>query len=301
MTVGIDIGRSGVKISIPAGRLPVFPALACPARVIEEPGEALLAARQTVEHEGQRWFWGETAAIHGGVNPAHDPDFEGSAPYAVLMAAAVQQVLRDLGDALLQLGLGVPAEAGQGVRRAVERCAVRLLPKVKMRVVAQPAAVLAAAAAHDPQLLQQTVALVDVGRYSTDVAVSVQGRPVAGSLFSLPGVRIAVDDLLVRVKGQLVGTPSFEQLEQALQTGVLRHRLSEQSVDSPAYHARLRLQAVVEEAIRRVQLLRPDVQVLILAGGGVELLDRKRLPPHRIAPGGRYAVADGLARLAAAL
>ena len=52
--------------------------------------------------------------------------------------------------------------------------------------VAQPAGVLAPVAVREPQVLRETVASMDVGRCSTDAGISVRGRPVAGSLFSLP-------------------------------------------------------------------------------------------------------------------
>ena len=50
---------------------------------------------------------------------------------------------------------------------------------------------LAPVAARKPQVLPETVTIVDVGRYSTDAAISVRGHPVAGSLFSLRRVRVA--------------------------------------------------------------------------------------------------------------
>lgn len=300
MSTGIDIGRSGVKVVAGSRRLPIFPALACPARPIDEAEESQRAAAQTIRHDGRDWFWGETAHIHGHAQPGNDPGFETGQAYAVVLQAAIAQV-RAAGMPLDRVALGVPSEAGQAVREAVTQRLSALLPQSRVRVVAQPAGVLAAVAARRPEVLQQTVALIDIGRYSMDMAISVQGRPVAGSLFSLPGVREAVQSLAGLLRQRLPGTIGFETLETALRTGELVHRLQHVDVQEEARQARSRLHDGLSEAVARIQVLQPDVQLLILAGGGLDLLSPEKLPPYERAPGGRYAVADGLARIAAGL
>lgn len=300
MSTGIDIGRSGVKVVAGSRRLPIFPALACPARSIDEPEEAQRAAAQTIRHDGRDWFWGETAQIHGHAPPGNDPGFETSEGYAVILQAAIAQA-RAAGMPLDRVALGVPSEAGLAVREAVMKRLTALLPQARVRVVAQPAGVLAAVAARRPEVLQQAVAIIDIGRYSTDVAISVQGRPVAGSLFSLPGVRDGVEMLAGLLRQRLSGTIGFETLETALRTGELVHRLQHVQVQEEARQARSRLHDGLAEAVARIQVLQPDVQALILAGGGLDLLTANQLPPHERAPGGRYAVAEGLARIATGL
>ena len=300
MSTGIDIGRSGVKIASGGQRLGIFPAVACVARPIEEAAEAQQAAAQTLDHAGRSWFWGETAQIHGRVQPGNDPGFELSEAFVVLLQAAVGQA-RAAGMNLSRVGLGVPSEAGEAVRAVVAQRLSAILPQTKLRVVAQPAGVLAAVAARRPDILQQTVAIVDMGRYSTDVAISVRGRPVAGSLFSLPGVRASVEVLAALLRQRLPGTIGFEMLESGLRSGEIVHRLQRLDVHEEARQARARLLEIVREAVERIQTLQPDVQSLILAGGGLDLVAPDQLPPHERAPGGRYAVADGLARIAAGL
>lgn len=300
MSTGIDIGRSGVKIMSGQHRLPIFPALACSARPIDEPEEAARAAEQTLDHGGRRWFWGDAARIHGHAEPSNDAGFETSDGYLVILRAAVARA-RAAGMGLDRLALGVPSDAGAAVRETVAQRLGEILPEARVRVVAQPAGVLAAVAARRPEVLHHTVAILDIGRYSTDVAISVQGRPVAGSLFSLPGVRAAVDVLGAALRQRLPGTIGFETLETALRSGVVLHRLQRVEVRDEVRPARARLQDVVQEAISRIQVLQPDVQTLILAGGGADLLDIHSLPPHEHSPGGRYAVADGLSRIAAGL
>ncbi len=300
MSVGIDIGRSGVKIVSGEKRLPIFPAVACLARPIDEPEEAVRAVAQTCEFGGRKWFWGETAEIHGQAQPGNDPGFEMTDGYAVILQAAIGQA-RLAGMALGRVALGVPSEAGAIVRESVAQRISAILPGTAARVVAQPAGVLATVAAQRPEVLQQTVAIIDVGRYSTDVAISVRGRPVAGSLFSLPGVRGAVDVLTGALRQRLPGTISFETIEVALRESFVVHRMQRVNVAKEARQAREHLTAIVDQAVARIQTLQPDVEALILAGGGVDLLDSGILPPHMRAPGGRYAVADGLSRIAARL
>jgi actin-like ATPase involved in cell morphogenesis len=300
MSTGIDIGRSGVKIASGGQRLGIFPAVACVARPIEEAAEAQRAAAQTLDHAGRSWFWGETAQIHGRVQPGNDAGFETSEAYAVILQAAVAQA-RGAGMPLGRVVLGVPSDAGASVRSVVSQRLKELLPQSLLRVVAQPAGVLAAVAARRLEVLQQTVAIVDVGRYSTDVAIAVRGRPVAGSLLSLPGVRVAVESLAALLRRRAVGTIGFETLESALLSGQIMHRLQRLDVQAEARQARQPLQASVLEAVARIQALQPDVQTLILSGGGVDLLDGNGLPAYEQAPGGRYAVADGLSHVAAGL
>ena len=263
MSTGLDIGRSGVKIFSGNQRLPIFPALACAACPIDESAEARRAAAQTLDYAGRSWFWGETAEIHGHAQPGNDPGFETSDAYAVILQAAIGQA-RAAGMNLSRVVLGVPSEAGEAVRTVVAQRLAAALPQAKLRVVAQPAGVLAAVAARRPEILQQVVAIVDIGRYSTDVAISVRGRPVAGSLFSLPGARAAVEALAALLRQRLPGTIGFETLEAALRTGGIMHRLHHLDVQEQARTARERLHDVVSDAVSRIQALQPDVQTLVV-------------------------------------
>ncbi|WP_031405667.1 ParM/StbA family protein [Thiomonas sp. FB-Cd] len=300
MSLGIDIGRSGVKISAAGRHLPVFPAVACPALGIDDAAERERVRQDTIRHGDRDWFVGHAAIIHGRVHPANDAGFELSIEYEVLLRAALRQA-HHANQPLDRIVLGVPSEAGSRVRDQVARQAGEAAPGASIRVVAQPAGALTAAMALHPGLASKAVAIIDVGRYSTDLAVSVKGRPVSGSLISLPGVRLAVDHLSAALRPRLLGTVRFETMEQALSTGILHHRLEHVHVQEAASAARAALTQVIQAGLARLMTLQPDIEVLLLSGGGADLLDPAVLPAHVRSPGGRFAVADGLSRIAAGL
>lgn len=300
MALGIDIGRSGVKVCAAGTCLPVFPGLACPALPIDDAAEAQNASADTVMVNGAPWFIGRTAQLHGRVSPRNDASFEMTQAYRALLHGALARA-RAIGASADRICLGVPAEAGSPVRNHVAKIARAAAGDVRVRVVAQPAGALAAVAAVDETVLARCVAVVDVGRYSTDLAISDAGRPVSGSFISLPGVRLAVDRLAAALRGELLGSSSFELLESALRTGFLPHSFRRLDVGQQAREACQALHDAVDEAIARLLTLRPDIDVLILAGGGIDLLDLSKLPPHVVAPDARHAVARGLEHIALGL
>ena len=53
MSTDVDIGRSGVKIASRGQHLPIFPALVCAARPVDESEEARRAATVTLEFAGR--------------------------------------------------------------------------------------------------------------------------------------------------------------------------------------------------------------------------------------------------------
>ncbi|WP_031404781.1 ParM/StbA family protein [Thiomonas sp. FB-Cd] len=294
--VGIDIGRSGVKIAGPRARVPIFPALACPAVAVEPGPERQRAEHDTVQVDGQAWFVGESAQIHGGATNSTYAGFEASPQYVALAEAALRRATEADGVAPKRIVVGVPSEAGHTERARVESTWRRIAPHAALRVVAQPAGALIAAASDHPRLLEETVIVADVGQYSSDLVISAQGRPMAGSFVSLPGVRFAVQHLAAALRERLVGSPTHDALERALRDGRLPHLLKVHDVHDEAKAAVAAMTALIRAGIQRLMTARQDVQVLLLAGGGAPLLDLDL--PSLTAPGGRYAVANGFAMIA---
>ncbi len=151
-----------------------------------------------------------------------------------------------------------------------------------------------------PTLLESTVVVVDVGRYSTDLAVAKNGRAVQGAYKSVPGVRLAVDALAAAVRPLVPGTPTFERLEDALRTGTLRHAMTAFDVAEQVKTAREKLSSEVNRALSAMSTsLRGQLDGVVLAGGGAEYIALD--VPTVCAPHGRYAVASGFALMAAGL
>lgn len=301
MATGIDIGRSGVKIVHAGKQLPILPAVACPAFPIDDPDEAARASADTVTLvNGARWFTGDTAVVQGDTTPGVFAEWDQTDEYEALVAASIAKVSAD--PALpLRIVAGVPSEAGQSVKEHVHALFMRHAPAgSRIKIVAQPAGALFAAAADNRHLLESTVVVVDVGRYSTDLAVAKNGRAVQGAYKSIPGVRLAVDALATAVRPLVSGTPTFERLEDALRTGTLRHAMAAFDIAEQVTAAKERLDAEVSRALSAMSAsLRGQLDGVVLAGGGADFITLD--VPTAQAPHGRYAVASGFALMAAGL
>ncbi|MBU2767990.1 ParM/StbA family protein [Acidithiobacillus ferrivorans] len=299
MATGIDIGRSGVKIVHAGKQLPIMPAVACPHFPIDDPDEVKRAERDTVAlQDGKRWFTGETAVVQGDTTPGVFAEWDQTDEYEALVAASIAKV--STGEAL-RIVAGVPSEAGQSVKEYVHALFTRHAPTgSRIKIVAQPAGALFSAAADNRHLLESTIVVVDVGRYSTDMAVAKNGRAVQGAYKSLPGVRLAVDALAAAVRPLVSGTPTFERLEDALRTGTLRHAMTTTDIAEQVAAAREKLNSEVGRALNAMSAsLRGQLDGVVLAGGGAGFI--KFDVPTVMAPQGRYAVAMGFALMAAGL
>lgn len=298
MSAGIDIGRSGIKIVSGDKQLPIIPAVACPAFTIDDRDEALRASRDTVLVDGQAWFFGHTAAIHGSAEPGVYAGFEQSVEYEALIAGSIK-ACQQVGIAVDKIVAGVPSESGQAVKDGLSGLFTKH-SRGRVKVIAQPAGALIATSRMHPEIIAEgsVAAVVDVGRYSTDIALSVGMRPVTGAYASIPGVRLAVDALAASLRGKITGTAGFDALETALRTGTFRHMMREVQCADEIQSARARLGSEIERALQTL-ITRQKGQVthVVLAGGGAELVALS--VPTVIAPGGRYAVATGFAALAA--
>lgn len=299
MATGIDIGRSGVKIVHAGRQFPIMPAVACPHFPIDDPDEARRAAKDTVTLPGgTRWFTGDTAVVQGDTTPGVFSEWDQTDEYEALVAASTAKVTT--GEAL-RIVAGVPSEAGQSVKDYVRALFLRHVPAGShIKIVAQPAGALFAAAADNRHLLESTIVVVDVGRYSTDLAVAKNGRAVQGAYKSVPGVRLAVDALAAAVRPLVSGTPTFERLEDALRTGTLRHAMTTIDITEQVTAAREKLNSEINRALNAMSAsLRGQLDGVVLAGGGAEFVTFG--VPTVPAPQGRYAVATGFSLMATGL
>ncbi len=291
---GIDIGRSSVKIVGPEGPLPLIPSAVAPAIPIDDPAEAARAARDTVEVCGASWWFGQTAVVQANAEPGLSPGFQHTREYEVLVAGSCARI-----DASRAVGVvaGLPSEASQADRETVQELFLRYLPEgSRVSVVHQPAGVFFDEARRDPAIAKGNAIIVDVGRYSTDLAAVREGRPVQSAWQSLPGVRFAVDRLREALRGVVQGSPAFARLEQALLTGEISYNAQRTDVHEAVNAAKQALSAEVNRGVQALLAqLRGEVDVIILAGGGAELVD---LANARRSTSGRMAVASGFAYLA---
>ena len=262
---GIDIGRSGVKISTSTADMGIIPAVATPSVPIDDPDEAARADIETVRVRGRNWFFGNTAIVQAAPEPGLHSEFHRTEEYEALVAGAIKSVTR--GDPVVIVG-GLPSEASPDDRELVRQTFYRHAPAGStVKIIAQPVGALFSAVSKDRQLVDLTVAVVDIGRYSTDMTVSRSFRQVQGALKSAPGVRLAADALWSSIRRDVSGTPSFDRLETALRTGVLRHAMREHDVRAEAATAKGALQAEVNRAIHALSTqMKGQIDVVVLAG-----------------------------------
>jgi hypothetical protein len=291
---GIDIGRSSVKIVGPDGPLLLLPSAVAPAIPIDDPAEAARAAKDTVEVRGAPWFFGQTAVVQANAEPGLSPGFQHSIEYEVLVAGACTRVASSRAVSVVA---GLPSEASAADRELVVDIFKDYLPAgSKISVVHQPAGVFFDEARRDPSIAQGNAIIVDVGRYSTDLAAVREGRPVQTAWQSLPGVRFAVDRLRESLRGVVQGSPAFARLELALLTGEISYNAQKTDVAGEVAAARDALSAEVNRGVQALLAqLRGEVDVIVLAGGGADLIT---VPNARRSTSGRMAVASGFAYLA---
>ncbi|MBK5969505.1 MULTISPECIES: ParM/StbA family protein [Thiorhodovibrio] len=283
--IGLDIGHSAVKLSFdtPEGvRRAQFSALACTALPLRDPGEAALAARETVTIKGRDYFVGETAAVQGKAVLANGLTGEwiASDAHAALMAQARRLVEAAAGVGPHVWVLGLPVAQYQSAQPALRQVAGEQLgAAADLFILPQP---LGGYYAHLldrhglPQpgraMTQESWAVIDVGYYSTDIVLLHKGRWVEAASGGCAGVRLAVEYLQRQLDGQGINLDLIDA-ETALRTARLRH--FGQSIDLHAHIATA--SAVVAEKVIDLagQLLASYVQGLdgvLVIGGGADLV-----------------------------
>lgn len=303
--IGVDIGRSGVKVSMRDGEdfsdLPIIPAVAIPADSLAEINEvAQEVGKVTVKD--MVWLYGRTAVEQGSGEPGVFAQWEKSLEYEAIIAG-VSQVLRDLypGDDLLVVS-GLPSESSLTARQEVAALfAEHLKPRV-VKVWPQPLGALWAAAHDRPELLEEDTrtAVVDVGRYSTDLALVTGTTPNAQAYRSVGGVRVAVDKLAQLLRPRFDQAIPFERLEEALYNhGRLRFNGETHDVSQECQVAKQALYQVISAGVGGLKTqARGMVDHIVLAGGGADFANiQKAIIPA----GGRHAVARGFAYIAEGL
>lgn len=289
---GVDIGRSAIKLCGPSGAIAPVVSSVSPALRIDDSAERARAEQETVIVNGTAWWFGETASVQAGTEPGLSVDFHRTTEYEVLVAASCKIVGK---HGPVSVVGGLPSEASEQDRLDTAAMFVRYLPPGSLaKIVPQPAGVYFSEALRDTSLQGVTVVVVDVGRYSTDLAAIRNGRPIQSAFRSAGGVRIAVDHLRETLRGVVRGTPSYERIEKALLTGKLVYMRETFDVTAQATAAKLVLMSEVSNALAILSTkLRGEVDTVLLSGGGSELITI-----DNVRRSGRNAVACGLAYLA---
>lgn len=316
--IGLDLGRSALKLvacwgaegSAQRTRLS-FPSAVSPARRLIGADQVRAAGTETVVVDGQAYFVGATAELQGGdrmqagfsddwlFTPAHGALMQG----ALLKAAAAG--VPDAAHAEVIVGLAgrsfVPSHD------AYMTALRKVLPGVQLTIYPQALGPFFQLLLDEqgrearPELLQQKWVVVEIGQFTTDFAVLVDGAAIEDRYSSCNGMRRVAEQLgreLASSRG--LSNVSLPELTQTMQSGTIEIMGRQVAVTEELQRAALPLVSEILEAGRAVMgdYLRRATGVLV-AGGGAPLIH-----PHLVrewthavlSEDPRFSVSEGFAR-----
>jgi plasmid segregation protein ParM len=288
--VGLDIGYSNLKLAFGrAGTKPevrVLPAMAAPIEHVAVQLEGASRASPSgipVRLDGQAWVAGVRPTRISGWSRALHARYADSDAYRALVLAALTLVNAPRIDRLVT---GLPVAQAVDLRQR-EALRARLLGRhstgigvvevAEVRVIAQPVGTFVDALVQgDDQLIgvisEGTVLILDVGFFSVDWAVLVQGdlrRTATGT--SLDAMSVVIETAAGLIGAEASGPPPVAVIERALAEGRMAILYQGRRVDllpalqqASAQTARVALEALRQD-LRREQTA---VDRILVTGGG---------------------------------
>lgn len=319
VVIGLDLGHSAVKMTFD-GRMGVerhtYPSLACQAIAITgNVEEALLAERETVTVKGERYFVGNTAAVQGraALSSGLTDEWIHSVDHAALMALARKVVDSRAPHGSRLWILGLPVSLFAEHRDTLAETAAEYLDGT-IRVVPQPmggfqAHMLERTGTPARSLTTESWAVVDVGYYTTDFILMLEGRWVERASDSCGGVRLAAEHLQRLISQTHQIRCDLVKSERALREGEIKHQGKRVDVADLAATAKAGVAGQVSDmAMRLIGSYADDIDGVLVLGGGAEmvfdalhetwphsLIVQDTHEDHRLS-GPRYLVSEGYYR-----
>lgn len=316
---GLDVGHSAVKaafVKTPPGGYGnglitnlIFPSVVAPAITISDDVEARRAEAETVEVHGRKFFVGETALIQGGaqVSRGLSEDWIDTPEHSALILGAIKKA-RAMGCADFEmLVLGLPSNLYARQREGLRNIASDLLPGVEVKVIPQPMGAYQFDMFNEHgqlhagrKMAAESWGVVEIGHFSTDFLLMLNGRFVEKASGSCSGARVVAEQLQRIVASQLGITATLEECEEALATRCITifGKTTDVSVQVGIAVEQL-ITEVVDNAKRILEQHARRLNGIIVAGGGAPLC-REALAdlwPHtRMAASPRLAVSEGMRR-----
>lgn len=316
--IGLDIGRSSVKIEAVRGedRLQLLiPSAVCSAFNITNDAEAERASRDTVLVRGKQFFIGETALIQGQSDMTNGfrDDFVFSDQHAALFLGSLKRLtdegMAGVDAALIVVGLPANLYAAQKVQLTQELAS--LAPRAEIRVMPQPLGPYQAMMFNvdgtentGVDFNSQSWAVVEVGQFTTDYALLIQGRPIENASGSCDGMSKAAENLQRELVKQNISV-SMVEATNALITKTIKNY--GQTVDISGAVAAAVEPIATQIIDKATQLFGKHARTLdgvLVAGGGAPLTFPtmvKNWPHTQLPENSRFAVATGFCRFALAL
>jgi plasmid segregation protein ParM len=323
--IALDIGRSATKVvamwrkgkSWERTEM-VFPSAVVPARKLYDERAAREATKETVVVDDHVYWIGSTALNQGNdqmVGSLRDDWMLSPEHNALLMGALVK--LKAAGVPAVdhaRIGVGLPAKLyttiqhdklGQSLRRVV--------PDATIHVMNQPSGPLyermfddrGNQSDFDPD--QEIWAVLEVGQYTSDVALQRMGQTIQDNCGSTVGMAAVAANLqrVLQERPFEINDVSLAEATAALASGTITVAGKQVEVQEAIQKA---LRPVAEEIMQEAERLlgsgtTRQMHGIIIAGGGAPLIypyAHQRWPQAILAPNSRFSVAEGFARILAA-
>lgn len=311
-SVGLDIGHSAVKCRARFGNQEesfIFPSVVCNAFHISDEAEARRATSDTVKVGGKPYFVGDTAqyqSIGKGATGLTD-DWIDSPQHEALFLAAINK-LRERGlevDSSTMLVLGLPSSLFDKQRNRLKVIAARHTNAI-IKVLPQPMGVYhgmmldgtgMSEAGRSPN---ESWGVVEVGHYTTDFMLTLDGRWVEQASGSCSGLQVATTALQKILSDGGIQT-DLSECQQIMREGHVRN--FNQIIDAGPYIHKA-VETIVDEVVDTAERLmaaqaRKLNGVMVAGGGGGFVFEslKKRWPHALLASDPRFSVAEGFCRL----
>jgi len=324
ISVAIDGGHSMFKVraslaSSPNARVSLqIPTVVMPAIRLSDESTQLRAEEDTVELDGRKYFFGETAVRQGRseIFTGQHVNWIETRQHDVLVAGAWRKVMHAIGTApaRIHLVMGLPTKYFAAQKdilreRTLALLTPRLLPGQTLRIMVQsqadaPLQWLAidrdGSTNAKRNFDNESWGVIEIGHFTTDFALSERGSMVEYAVASCPGMHMVYDALASALAAERMPT-ELDILENAIRKREIRLFGEMRDVGTIVDAATSGFQSMLlDEADRIFGSKAAVLDGIVIGGGGAELLFTnllERFPTAICCDEPRMIVAEGFCRL----
>lgn len=317
--IGFDVGRSSVKIVATWGdeRVEIlYPSSVVQAFQIHDDLEAHRAAQETVTIDKRDYFFGETALLQGADDLAGGmrDDWLRTDQYAALFVGGLKKLqakgVPNVETALIILG--TPASHYASQKDVLHDHLSPFAPRTELRILPQPLGPFHQMVFTKDGLQNESInveqsswAIIEIGQYTTDIALLLHGRPIENAYGSCEGMSLAADRLQKILQNKGYTTVTLVEATEILRTKTLKEFGQKVDVsDEVKAAAESVSEKVIDKANQLIGKYARTLDGIIVAGGGAPLI----LPSlsnewrhARLSENSRFSVAEGFCRFALAV
>lgn len=317
--VGFDIGRSSVKIVATWGDQRVeilYPSSVVQAFKITDDLEAHRASLETVQVNGRDYFFGETALLQGADDLAGGmrDDWLKTDQHAALFLGGLKKLqlkgVPNIDTAIVILG--TPASHYASQKDELHDHLSPLATRAELRILPQPLGpyhqmmfTKDGDQNESIRMEESSWAIIEVGQYTTDIALVLQGRIIENAFGSCEGMSLAADRLQKILQAKGYTSVTMVEGTEMLRTKTLKEFGQKIDVsDAVKAAAESVSEKVIDKANQLIGKYARTLDGIIVAGGGAPLI----LPSlsnewrhARLSENSRFSVAEGFCRFALAI